>query len=372
MKVAVFHNFLDNIGGAEIVALTLTRELKADLYTTNIAKDKISQMGYGDVVDRIYSVGRIPKQAPWRQQLALFKFRQLNLKGKYDFYIIAGDWAMSGAVNHHPNLWYVHSPLNELWEFTSYIKKNLLSFWKKPLFDLFVAYNRWLTKRYGQSVDNWACNSLNTKKRIAKYYKQTASIIYPPIDINKYYYQGDEKYWLSVNRLATHKKIELQLDAFKLLPDKKLIIIGSYEQGVRQFENYKKLLEANKPANVAIKHWVSEEELIKLYANCSGFISTSKNEDFGMNVVEAMASGKPVIAPNDGGYKESIINNETGYLIDDIDGEKLKNKILEIEHKLNTNPLYYQTICQKQSQKFSQPIFIDKIKTILNNFKKDE
>ena len=87
MKIVIFHNFMDNIGGAEIVALTLARELGADLYTTNIDAEKIGKMGYDDVLPRIYSIGQIPKQAPFRQQLAFWKFRWLNLSGKYDFFI---------------------------------------------------------------------------------------------------------------------------------------------------------------------------------------------------------------------------------------------------------------------------------------------
>ena len=101
-RIAIFHNYLDNIGGAEIVGLTLARELKADVYTTNIDKEKIKKMGFNDV--NIISIGNIPINAPFRQQLAFLRFRLLNLKNKYDFYIIDGDWAMSGAVKNHPNL----------------------------------------------------------------------------------------------------------------------------------------------------------------------------------------------------------------------------------------------------------------------------
>ena len=111
MKIAIFHNFLDNIGGAEIVTLTLARELNADVYTTNIDYDKIKKMGFENIV--IKSIGKIPINAPFRQQMALWRFRRLKLKN-YDFYIIAGDWAISGAVNNKPNLWYVHSPIREI------------------------------------------------------------------------------------------------------------------------------------------------------------------------------------------------------------------------------------------------------------------
>ena len=69
MKIAVFHNFMDNIGGAEMVGLTLARELKADFYSTNIDEDKIKKMGFADI--RLESIGRVPVNAPFRQQAAL-------------------------------------------------------------------------------------------------------------------------------------------------------------------------------------------------------------------------------------------------------------------------------------------------------------
>jgi len=96
MKIAIFHNYMDNIGGAEKVTLVLARELKADIYTTNINIEAVRNMGFYEV--KIKSIGRVPINAPFRQQIALHKFRKLDLKNKYDFFIIGGDWAISSAV----------------------------------------------------------------------------------------------------------------------------------------------------------------------------------------------------------------------------------------------------------------------------------
>ena len=133
MKIAIFHNFMDNIGGAERVGLTLARELKADFYSTNIDREKIKKMGFSNI--NFISIGKIPINAPFRQQAALRKFRKLNLGNKYDFYIIDGDWAMSGAVINKPNLWYVHSPIREIWDSYRYVRNNLVPFPLRPIFD---------------------------------------------------------------------------------------------------------------------------------------------------------------------------------------------------------------------------------------------
>ncbi|MFA5023077.1 MAG: glycosyltransferase [Candidatus Paceibacterota bacterium] len=356
-KIAIFHNFMDNIGGAEILSLTLARELKADIYSTNVDEDKIAKMGFADV--KVRSIGKVPLNAPFKQQLSLLRFRWLKLKDKYDFFIISGDWAMAGAVNHHPNLWYVHSPIREIWDLYEYTRQNMVSGWKRPIFDLWVYFNRFLNLRYIKHVDQITCNSRNTQNRVKKYLGREASIINPPIEIKDFKNEGFGDYWLSVNRLIGHKRVEIQLEAFAGLPQEKLIIVGSYEESVH-FQDYANRIKKLKPANVEIKSWVTHDELVKLYNNCRGFITTAKDEDFGMTVVEAMAAGKPVIAPNEGGYKESVVNGVTGILIDEINSAK----VIEAIKKISPQAQSYEKACLAQAQKFDTKVFINKIKEL--------
>lgn len=366
MKIAVFHNYLDNIGGAEIVALTLARELSADIYTTNIAADKIAKMGFADVLGRIYSIGHLPQMAPFRQQLAFWKFRRLNLSDKYDFFIIAGDWAMSAAVNNRPNLWYAHSPLNELWQFKDFIRRDILSAWKVWPYDIWVWFNRKLTRRYARSIDVMVANSENTKKRIKRFYGLDAMVINPPVYTKDFKASAASAatadYWLAVNRLITHKRLDLQLKAFSALPEEKLIMVGSYEKGVRQFENYKKYLETIRPDNVKIINWVDDQELKELYHGAKGFVTTARDEDFGLTAVEAMAAGLPVIASAEGGYLESVIDGATGFLIKDINSSKLAAAISAVGKNLKEDPLAYREACSKRAADFDTSIFIAKIK----------
>jgi len=362
MRVAIFHNFMDNIGGAEKFVLTLAKELDADIYTTNFDLDKIKKMGFENI--RIHSIGKVPINAPFRQQIALWRFRRLNLGKKYDFYIIGGDWAISAAINHKPNLWYVHSPVREIWDLYRYTRQNLVIWYKRPFFDVWVLLNRFLYKRYLKSVDEIICNSKNVQKRIKKYLKRDSNVFYTLIDLKKYKYKQNGNYWLAVNRLIGHKRVDLQINAFRKLPNEKLIIIGSYEQS-KHFLEYANYIKKIKPKNVEIRSWINDKELTELYANCKGFITCAKDEDLGLTPIEAMASGKPVIASNEGGYKETVINGKTGILIDNIDVDNLINTIKIV----GKNPKKYKKECLKQASNFSTESFVKKIKKLMEYYK---
>lgn len=359
MKIAIFHNYMDNIGGSELVCLILARELGADIYTTNVNEKKIRKMGFS--TDNIYSLGKVPVNAPFKQQYAYWKFKKLNLRRKYDFYIIGGDWALSGVVNNKPNLWYLYSPMGEIWNFYKHTRKNSVPWFERWIFDLWVLYHRLMTRKNIYHVGKVVSISRNVGNRVEKYFKKMSAVIYPPIETSKFYSGKNGDYWLSVNRLINHKRVEMQIKAFSKIPDEKLIIVGSYEHS-KHFKKYVNYIKKIKPDNVEIISWVSDGKLKELYANCKGFITTSIDEDFGMSVVEAMASGKPVIAPNEGGYRETVINGKTGILLDDMGSNKLAKAVKDLGKIILKNPEKYKTVCIEQAKIFDSKVFIEKMK----------
>lgn len=365
MKVAIFHNYMDNIGGAEVVGLTLAKELGADFYSTNIDEEKVAKMGFPDI--NLKSIGSVPINAPFRQQKASQLFRNLDLNGKYDCFIINGDWAMSGAFYNKPCIWYVYSPIREIWDAYSFTKQNVVPIHLRPIFDLWVWYNRRLNLKYSEQVTRFLCVSKNVQGRINKYLNKNATVVYPPVDTSKFYYRKHNNYWLSVNRLFSHKRVDLQLEAFAKMPKEKLIVVGSYEKA-RHFQKYAKYIQTMKPSNVEVLSWVDNEELLRLYAYCKGLITTAYDEDFGLTPVEAMASGKPVIAPNEGGYNETVISGVTGKLIDNLNVNNLVNAIINI----GKEPQKYKYACLKQAQNFDKRVYIRKIRKELESLKKDE
>lgn len=346
---------MDNIGGAEKLALTLAQGLKAEIITTNVNLNNIQKMGFNP---KIRSIGRVPKNAPFRHQKTVSLFSKY--KGNHDYYIIAGDWALAAAIHNKPNIWYVHSPTRELWDLYSHTRNNLVPQPLRFIYDLWVSYNRKLQKNFLRHTGTMLCNSENTRSRIRKYLKADAKIVYPPVNTKKFRHIGNENFWLSVNRMIPHKRVEMQIDAFRNLPDEKLVIVGSFENA-RQFSKYLKKIKARLPGNVELRSHVSEAELAGLYGTCKGFITTSKDEDFGMTAIEAMSAGKYVIAPNEGGYRESIIQNKTGCLIDNIGSNRLAKTIRNAGKELQE----CKKICQQQAEKFSSKRFIRQIKEVM-------
>lgn len=359
MKIAIFHDYIGTIGGGEKLVLTLARELNADVITTDINKDSIRKMEFDDI--NIISIGETIKLSPLKQISASIKFALCNFSDKYDFFIFSGNWAHFASKRHKPNLYYCHTPVRAFYDlYDSFLNRQ--HFCIKPLFILWVAVHKHLSEYYMRYVEKIIVNSKNTKLRVKKYMHRDAEIIYPPIDTLKYKFIKSGDFWLSVNRLYPEKRVELQIDAFRLIPEDKLIIVGSYAEGDHAAK-YVERIKNNLPKNVELRRSVTDKELIDLYANCKGLITTAIDEDFGMTPVEAMASGKPVIAVNEGGYLESIVDRKTGILIE----PNIYNIITAIKI-ISNNPEKYRKTCEEQARIFDKYIFIENIK---KNIKKN-
>lgn len=357
MRIAIMHDYFDEIGGAEITLLTLARALKATIITTNIDKKKISELGYDDI--EFISIRKVPSIKYIKQIVTKYRFFMCDNFSMFDFFIFGGFCSIFAAKKHKNNIWYCFSPERGLYD----LRYRYFSKYNIPI-QIIIGFFIILDKYFVRQVKTIIAVSKNIQLRIKKYYIRESEINCCPVLTEKFYFKDHKGYWLSVTRIDPLKRLELQLRAFARLPNERLIIVGGHS---KENKNYFSKLKETCPKNVEFTGSLYDtKKLAKIYSECKGFIATAKDEDFGMNVCEAMASGKPVIAPNEGGYKETVIDGVTGKLIDDIDEDKLVKIIKEIGKEFNKNPEKYKKACLKQAEKFDTKIFIGKIKQMMD------
>jgi glycosyltransferase involved in cell wall biosynthesis len=357
MKIAIFHDYFGAIGGAERLILMMARYLDADVITTDINQDSIKKMGFEDI--RIFTLGPTTDLAPFKQIHTSLKFYCSRFP-LYDFYIFSGSWAHFASFTHTPNMWYCNTPVRAFYDLREYTLKNQKSPVHRLIAHLWIVVHSSFERASVRHVQRIIANSENIKSRIKKYYCRDAPVIYPPVDTSQFHCIEYGDFWLSVNRVYPEKRIELQIEAFRQIPDEKLIIVGGYSEGDHQ-SLYAAKIQESLPSNVSLLGEVPEDRLIDLYARCKGLICTAMDEDFGLTPLEAMASGKPVVAVDEGGFRETV-TPQTGLLVD-ASGDIIINAVKSI----SINPASFNHACRERAKEFDLTIFQEKILSEVND-----
>ncbi|MDD1719950.1 MAG: glycosyltransferase, partial [Methanoregulaceae archaeon] len=339
MKIAIFHDYFGAIGGGERVVLTMAKILGADVFTTDI--DAVSKLLYDGSVS---SLGFTLKVPPFKQISATIRYSLADFSDDYDFFIFTGNWSHYAAFRHHPNLWYCYTPVRAFYDLYE-VFKHRQDLFSRQAFRVWAAAHRRLDQQSVRSFDCIATISQNVQRRVSRYYHRSSHIIYPPVDVSRFRCIEYGDFWLSVNRLYPEKRIELQIEAFRDLPDENLVIIGGYARGDHA-KRYATRITHNLPGNVEFMGELSEGDLIDLYARCKGHICTAMDEDLGLTPIEAMASGKPVVAVNEGGFRETV-TAKTGILVP-ADHREIRDAVMQI----SSNPERFRKACEARAREF--------------------
>jgi glycosyltransferase involved in cell wall biosynthesis len=357
LKVAIFLDYIGAIGGGERVALMLARALKGDIITTDANQETVERLGYGDV--RVISLGKTIKLPPFKQISASLLFATCDFSDEYDFFIFAGNWSHYAARRHHPNLWYCYTPVRAFYDLReATISRNSNAIMRFLAMQWIRTHSRF-DQRSVNNLDQVVAISATVQRRIKDYHNRSSEVIYPPVDTSKFRCDEYGDFWLSVNRIYPEKRIDLQFEVFRELPEERLVVVGGYAEGDHASRYYEKLVR-DIPENVEMHGAVSEAELIDLYARCKGLICTAVDEDFGLTPVEAMASGKPVVAVNEGGFKETVVRGETGLLVG-ANMDELARAVKEIDR----GPERYKDACIKRAKEFDAPVFLERIRRLI-------
>lgn len=298
---------------------------------------------------------------PW-MPLAI---EQLDLSS-YDV-VISSSHAVAKGVITGPNqihISYVHSPLRYAWDLQhQYLKETGLDKGIKGYFAKRLLHKmRIWDQRTANGVDHFIANSNYIARRIYKTYRRKAEVIYPPVNLNDFKPSGNkEDFYLAASRLVPYKKIDLIIDSFKQMPDKKLIVIGDGPDRAKI-----KAKNASAP-NVELLGFQSTDVLIDHMQRAKAFVFAAE-EDFGLMPIEAQAAGTPVIAYAKGGALETVRGLEqsqpTGVFFNEQTVAALCTAIYEFENSLNEITMEN---CTNNAKKFSPEKFRTQFKQLVDD-----
>lgn len=355
MKLALIQDWFNANGGAEKVAgaiLDIYDKEDVDVYALfdhfsdsarkEILKGrqvKVSALQRVPFVSRLYRYF-LPVM-PWLMS-------RFSLKG-YDV-IISSSHAVAKGFKSEPgelNICYCHTPLRPIWDmYDDYAASHALGTWF--FYRWFVQWLRRWDVRSSKRVHYFIANSVHIQRRIKSSYGRDSVVIYPPVRIDKFQLNEAPRkdYYLCLGRLVPYKKIDMIVRAFSTMPDKRLVLVGE-GWGTTHFKH---LLE--KYPNVEWLGYRNDAEMIRLIQEAKACIFAAK-EDFGIMCVEAQACGTPVLALDYGGYRETVIDGETGYLF----VEQTEQSVIEAVNKFERHPLESHRLIRENSLRFSEERF---------------
>ncbi len=314
MKIALVHDYLVQYGGAERV-LEAFCEIwpEAPIYTLIYDPEKVHHRFDGKTIRTSY-LQKIPFSKTHHRlfpPLMMTAIEQFDL----DYYDVVLSDSSSFAKNvitgpDTLHICYCHTPIRYGWDgCQSYIQEFNFPSLIKKLVPFAMNYIRVWDFYSTFGVDYFIANSKFVANRIAKYYKRKSVVINPPVDVDNFFVSPSEKikdYFLIVGRMMKYKKMDLAIKAFNQmkLP---LKIVG---RGVE----YKNLRKIAGPT-IEFLGRVSDEELRKIYSQAQAFVFPQE-EDFGIVAIEALASGRPVIAFRAGDIAENVKDGKSGVLFE--------------------------------------------------------
>jgi glycosyltransferase involved in cell wall biosynthesis len=358
MRIALVHDYLVQYGGAERVLECFTELFPQATIYTLVYNKKAMHGFFADRKIRTSFIQKIPFAKEKHRlfpQLMPMAIEQFDFS-PYDIVLSDSSSYAKGIVTGPQTLHicYMHTPMRYAWDdcqkytsdfdFPNFIKK---------LVPFAMNYIRIWDRISAERPDRIIANSNFVAKRIKKYYKRDSTVIHPPVNFDSFYATSEnDGSFLMVGRLVAYKRHDITIKAFNKL-GLKLRIIGRGPE----MKNLEKLAGSN----IEFLGRVSDEDLPKYYAQCRAFIFPQE-EDFGIVAMEALASGKPIVAFRGGDVVEHVEEGKTGVFFAKQTVEDIVQAVQKLD-KLKNDPTY----SREQARKFDKKIFKEKIKTYIDN-----
>jgi glycosyltransferase involved in cell wall biosynthesis len=307
MKVAIVLEWLEIFSGAErVIEQLLACWPEADLFAVCDFMPESERGFLGGRRPQTTFIQRLPfarTRFRWYLGLMPLAIEQLDVSG-YDL-VVSSSHAVAKGVLTGPgqlHVSYVHSPMRYAWDLQhQYLRQSGLDRGVKG------ALARWMLHRLrawdqasASRVDVIVANSSFIAERIRKAWGRNSFVVHPPVDVDGFAMQRDkEDFFLVASRMVPYKRVELVAEAFRRMPQRRLVIVGGgpCQAQVRA--------AAGGAANIELRGHVGQDELVRLMRGARGFLHAAE-EDFGIALVEAQACGTPVIAFGRGGARDIV------------------------------------------------------------------
>jgi len=363
-KVAIVHDWLTNMGGAEPLVLELHSLFpKAPIYTSVYNKEAMPAFHKIDVRTS-YLQEKLPEALRYKHTLwpvlRAKAFRKLDLS-EYDIIISSSSAEAKAVRKTRPgqiHIAYIHTPTRYYWSHYEEFKKEftfgLLTPFIRPFIPFFVKRMRKLDLQSVEDIDVFIANSTITQERIKKYYNKPSTVVYPPVDVERFTPspKGEREGYVVWGRHVPYKRFDLAIEAANTL-GVKLTVIGSGPDTAR----LKKLAGPT----VHFTGRVSDKDLVTYAQTAKAFLFPNE-EDFGIAAVEALAAGTPVIAYAKGGALDIIQDGETGVLFKN----QTVKSLVDAMKKFETMSFLPATLHRK-AKRFDKGFFRTKIQKIVSD-----
>jgi glycosyltransferase involved in cell wall biosynthesis len=311
MRIALVHDWLDTWGGGEAVLVELLHVFPhADIYTLVDYLPPADRARLSDARIITSPLQRLPRAWRWFRYAAVLRpqiIERFDLSG-YDLVISDSHAIAKGARTRagQIHVCYCHTPARFAWTMApTYADRAAAGTrWRRPFVGRALARFRDWDRRTSARVDRFVANSRHIAAAIARCYGREADVIHPPVAIERFAAAADGEPaevragdFITVSRLVPYKRVDVLVEAFRSLPQHRLIVIGDGPERSR--------LEALQVPNVEFAGWQTDLETARRMAHARAFLFAAE-EDFGIAPVEAQAAGTPVIAFGRGGVLESV------------------------------------------------------------------
>ncbi len=360
MRIAFVHDYLVQYGGAERVLEALTEIWPhAPIYTLLYSPETVHGRFNQKTVRTSY-LQKVPLAKKYHRifpVMMMTAIEEFNL-GYYDVVFSDSSSFAKNVITDSETLHisYCHTPMRYGWDDCRYYTEefNFPGFVKR-ITPFLMNYIRMSDFYSTNGVDKFIANSKFVSTRIKKYYDRESTVINPGIEVDSFYVSKKEEvgdYFLMVGRMMKYKKMDLVIKAFNELK-LPLKILG---RGI-EFKNLKKIAG---PTIEFMGH-VSEKKLREIYSRAQGFVFPQE-EDFGIVAIEALASGRPVIAYRAGDVEENVEDGKTGVFFEKQTKEDIIGAIRRFQ-RIDFNPRYIRSTALR----FDKEIFKKKIKNFVEN-----